>query len=150
MDLSFKNCGFQIDYRAFISSQTPGTSLEDCSGEDGLIHVQKRAPPRFVACRPYSFAIPQVNANKLFPSSPVFTVPLRPIGSTSVLHSSRKVRSSAWLAMKRWPLDFNLPTTWPRRGVPSRLNSTVYVYEKRSALRAPSGSRFRNGNSPRL
>lgn len=80
-----------------------------------------------------SLAVAPPNAKRFLPFLLSLTLPVLPTCSTSSLHSSLSVLSSAWLAINRCPFDISLPTTYPRSGLPSLLNSTVYVYD-RSAL----------------
>lgn len=76
----------------------------------------------------YRFA-PASRLNKFLPFVSVsgFTHPLLPIGSLIPVDSCCRVVSSPWLARKRYPFFFKRPTTCPRKGLPSRLKSTVYV-----------------------
>lgn len=70
------------------------------------------------------------------------THPLLPTGSLVPLASSPNVLTSPWLARNLWPLLFSRPITCPRRGVPSRLNSTVYVcsYRGQWTIQSISGA----------
>lgn len=69
------------------------------------------------------------NVNKPLPffRSSCQTHPVLPTISFAPLAICRNVFSSPWLAKKRLLLLFKRPTMWPISGVPSRLNSTVYV-----------------------
>lgn len=84
---------------------------------------------------PYNFPI-SLNVNKFLPSSPPLTHPLLPTCSFTPLESCLKAFSSPSFAINRWPFFFIRPTICPRKGLPSRLNSTVYVCKVSLALKS--------------
>jgi hypothetical protein len=86
-----------------------------------------------------------LNTNR-FLSPSECTLPVKPTFSPSQDDSFFKVASSPWLATNLLSLLFRRPTTYARKGVLSRLNSTVYVYDIVSKLR----SHLRSKDAKRL
>jgi len=105
------------------SERDDGVCIPDGSGN--AVHIPGHKKPILLRRRHNLELCLKLNRFLPFFSASFHTTPLLPIGSSVILESWCNVASSPWFAMKRWPLRFSRPTTWPRDGVPSRLYSTV-------------------------